>query len=71
MGDNDGVTVADSMSSDRTLSLLSLGVDIGSFSGESRSSMTCPGVDSILIIDGELNIFGGELELNVSEDLNK
>jgi hypothetical protein len=71
-GDDDDVAdVVDSISITRILSLLNLGVDDDSSSMQGISSIICLGVDSRLIIDDELNIFGGESNVFiVSDDLN-
>jgi hypothetical protein len=58
--DDNPVAVVDSVSVKGILPLRDLGVDNGSVSTEGISSIICLGVDVTLIIDGELNIFGGE-----------
>ncbi len=74
IGDDDAVAIVDSISIKGILSLLNLGVDAGSRSTKGISSIICLGVDAILMIDGELNIFGGESNVFVvfivSDDRN-
>jgi alpha-acetolactate decarboxylase len=69
-GDNDDAVAAavDSISIKGRLSVLNLGVDDGSTSMKEISSIICLGVDAILIIDGELNIFGGESNVLIVSD---
>jgi len=68
--EDDAVVIIDSISS----SFSNVTVDTGSVSTKGGSSIIGLGVDVILIIDGELNIFGGESNvigvLTVSDDLN-
>jgi hypothetical protein len=74
IGDDDVVAVVDSISIIGILGLLNLGVDAGSRSTKGISSIICLGVDAILMIDGELNILGGESNVLVvfivSDDRN-
>lgn len=67
----DDIDVTASSSTKGIFSLLNPGVDVNTGSMTGISSIICPGVDAKLIIDGELNIFGGESNVFVvSDDFN-
>jgi len=58
--DVDDDVVVDSISTEGGFSLRTLDSNTNSFSPQGTSSIGCLGVDVTLMIDGELNIFGGE-----------